>query len=268
MGHGIVGQGHAGAFLQERRCLSSGQNKLWQRGTSQSAHNCSHNKVGRCKMMQVTTIVCKSSRYSCPTVRQCTVSFCDVMSLDWIFGQPQSVALHKTILMKLFFSIAFAPSTKGQEYPEWLSGILQYFSDTVYCVYSDAFWRVWVEYICCNLLPYAFSRHCWSPIAINDPQPCVALTADPGPHGHLCQVTENFGEFCYPLVRRTCNESRLVYTRHGSSWSISLSLFGFKRGSWIVMTSGSHKGEAKKAPIFLCAESTHSMSLSYPFSVP
>ena len=211
MGHGIVGQGHAGAFLQERRCLSSGQNKLWQRGTSQSAHNCSHNKVGRCKMMQVTTIVCKSSRYSCPTVRQCTVSFCD---------------------------------------------------------YSDAFWRVWVEYICCNLLPYAFSRHCWSPIAINDPQPCVALTADPGPHGHLCQVTENFGEFCYPLVRRTCNESRLVYTRHGSSWSISLSLFGFKRGSWIVMTSGSHKGEAKKAPIFLCAESTHSMSLSYPFSVP
>ena len=75
------------AFLQERWCLSSGQNKLWQRGTSQSAHNCSHNKVGGCKMMQVTTIVCMSSLLFfgiifAPYLHQRIVSFCDVMSLE------------------------------------------------------------------------------------------------------------------------------------------------------------------------------------------
>ena len=64
----------------------------------------------------------------------------------------------------------------------------------------------------------------------NNPWPrCVCLDCGPrasrGLTGHL-QVTENF---VTPIVRRTCNESRLGYTRHGP-WSITL---GFKKAWWI-----------------------------------
>ena len=86
MGHRIVGQGHVGHFCRRGDASAVDKTNFGSEAPSQSAHNCSHNKVGGCKMMQVTTIVCMLLLFFgiifARNLHQCIVSFCDVMSLE------------------------------------------------------------------------------------------------------------------------------------------------------------------------------------------